>query len=111
MKYYLKENNNEIYIYFLQIEMYKLFICYVNNLNRNIGIKINQYNDKSCSLINIDIKNVKILINDFDSLKIDNCDICYETKRLYKVCNTCKHPSCLECLYKLIDMNCAFCRN
>ena len=54
--YFLEEKNNEIYIHFIKKELYSLFIHYINKLNRNIGIKINQYNNQSCCLINIDIK-------------------------------------------------------
>jgi hypothetical protein len=46
-------------------------------------------------------------------ITIDNCDICYEVKRLHKMCNVCNHPFCLDCLHKIanMNMNCAFCRS
>jgi hypothetical protein len=41
----------------------------------------------------------------------DECMICFETKKLYTLCNQCKHKFCNDCYKNQLQSNCANCRN
>jgi len=40
-----------------------------------------------------------------------NCDICYEDRKNFKTCLTCKNKICILCCNSLISYNCPFCRS
>ena len=65
MDYYIKDEFGELYIYFDTTQKCIDFTIYINNLGRNIKVKKNMYESNSCSLKNIFIDNVKILINEY----------------------------------------------
>ena len=78
------------------------FIIYINSLERNIKLGNRCCENKGCSILNIDHKNIIILKQEFiDTILVfDHCDICYEIKILKHKCSTYKHPFCIDCLSK-----------
>lgn len=114
MDYYIKDESKELYIYFDTTQKCIDFIIYINNLGRNIKVKKNVSENKSCCLKGIYIKNVEILINECKmNIPIVNscCDICYEIKDLYPKCYTCMYPLCLDCFERISDIRCPYCRS
>jgi len=111
--YHIEEESYKLYIRFNTNHKCRKFTSYINNLTRNIDIESHVSDNKSICLKNICIKNLEILINDFnvDCSIVNECDICCIEKRLYMVCNTCMHPICLDCLNSISDNKCAFCRS
>jgi len=114
MDYYIKDESGELYIYFDTTQKCIDFIGYINDLNRNIKVKRNLSENKSCCLKGIYMDNVQILITEFKmTIPILNscCDICYEIKNLYPRCHTCMHPLCLDCFERITDERCPYCRS
>ena len=82
----------------------------------NIDITHKCCDNKGCGLINSKSIYVKNIIKNYSNKKVicdiyDICYICYELKNLITNCNICKHPFCVDCLNRIKNSKCAYCRS
>ena len=110
-------NNKKIqFVHFRSEEECDEFVQYIHSLNLKFSHKC--CSNRGCGVIMDDEslhiqkieKKFKKIKSSKQFLKEDECDICYEIKPLINNCLQCNHPFCRDCLQKIINLNCPYCR-
>ena len=105
------------FVHFRSEEECDEFVDYIHSLNLKFSHKC--CSNKGCGVIlddheNQDINKIKKSFKKNrihkEILREDECDICYEIKPLINNCLQCNHPFCIDCLQKINNLNCPYCR-
>ena len=110
-------NNKKIqFVHFRSEEECDEFVDYIRSLHIKLSRKC--CDNKGCGVIlndvNQDLHKIKKSFKknriQREILREDDCDICYEIKPLINNCLQCNHPFCIDCLQKITNLNCPYCR-